>query len=73
MKEIAAELKSEGKTQAEIAASLGVARETIRNWMDDVRNGREAKANHDCRVVVPKSEWGRVSRARAYRRVALFT
>ena len=42
--EAAKALKAEGKTQAEVAARLGVARETVRNWF--MQNGQKAKAHN---------------------------
>lgn len=49
----AVELRSEGWTQKDIAAELGVARETVRDWFSNGGSAK-AKAPVDCRVVVPR-------------------
>ena len=46
-------LKEEGKTQAEIGVWLGVARETVRDWLG-ITNGGDAKAYNDNRVKLTK-------------------
>jgi len=58
-REIAAELRAEGKTQAEAAAALGVSRRTVDEW--EAPSGSNVKPDNasappDVRVKVPKQE-----------------
>jgi predicted transcriptional regulator len=61
----AEELRKAGKTQEEVAAEVGVPRETVRNWEKRRNNGRSANASPpDLRVTIPAKE-----RPKIYRRV----
>ncbi len=52
----AGELKKEGKTQTEIGKLLGVAQNTVSNWIGDSKrnDGPRANVSPDCRVTVPR-------------------
>ena len=55
-KSVALALKEEGKTQPQVARLLGVARETIRNWLD-ATNGQSADSCLlDSRQTVTKEQ-----------------
>jgi len=65
MKKIAADLRKEDKrkwTQAKVAQTLGVARETVRDWFGT--NGVNANASDrpDARVKVPPKARPRLAR-----------
>lgn len=66
-KETARELRAQGKTQEETAATIGVSRQTVDLW-ESSNNEKEPASNAnnsnacipDCRVKIPQSEYERI-------------
>ncbi len=55
-REVAMKLRQQGKTQAEVASIVGVARKTIDTW-EDINNGKNAKANiPDLRIKLSRKQ-----------------
>jgi ParB-like chromosome segregation protein Spo0J len=52
-------LRAEGRSQAEIAALIGVPRETVRNWLA-ATDGQVANGCVDLRLTTPRAEWARI-------------
>lgn len=58
---IAARLRSDGWAQAQVAALLGLARQTVAAWEDATNANNSNGCVPDCRVKIPGSEYQRIA------------
>jgi N6-adenosine-specific RNA methylase IME4/DNA-binding XRE family transcriptional regulator len=66
LRKLALELRKAGRTQLEISRLLRVPQQTISRWMKESNTHMSNICLPDCRVSIPKSEYGRIyARARA--------
>lgn len=66
LKQLAAELRTEGKTQKQIGDMMGVTRQSVALWLAKKNKGTNASTcdtsdHHDCRVKIPAKAKGTIA------------